>query len=194
MKSKKPVGCWVVAGLSVALLVALVAGTIYGMMRMVEKGTQRLEQAKEAEASEAEPEKLEIPVDAAGELPDGQPWELSLESYLRFLNDSTLTSLARDAFEESAKGAQVEWRMQMVDVSESPQSLVAGMMVDYLRLPDEGQPRTTVHWAIPVLFDVAERAKLVKVSRGDWVHFRGTLQYRDHKWVVESARLVSDDE
>lgn len=193
MKVKRPVGCWVVAAVTVAAVVFMIAGIIYGLVRLAEKGGE----AKAVKMEEIEEGPMVIVGDASGDLPEGDPPPLSIREYLEFSHDRTLTTLATNAFEEAADGAFVDWTMRLIDVSETGGTLEAGMFFDYLLAPNEEAPddaRESMTLNVRVLLDPSSRGAMLKRSRGDKVRFQGNLRLgKGTELVVEDARVIVDD-
>ncbi|GAA5483311.1 hypothetical protein [Haloferula sargassicola] len=190
MKSNKPVGCWVVAVASVGIVIFMVAGIIYGLVRLTEGSGSRAKETHE----KAEQGPMVITADESGDLPRGERPHISIREYLGFTHDRTLTTLAREEFEELADGALIDWTMKLADVNETGGQLQAGMYCDYLLEPkglENGAGRERMTLAARVLLSPEDRDVMLKTSRGDAVRFQGTLRLGQEEGVlVEDARLV----
>ena len=194
MKSKKPVGCWIVAGVLVLVVIGMISGTIYGLTKLAEKKLEDRAETKPAgELIEEQP--LVIKAGRSGELPTGDEPMISIREYLEFSHDRTMTTLTRNAFLEVADGARVDWKMTLIDVNQLDEVLQAGMYVDYLlEGSTEGAPKERKSLAARVLFDPASRGPLLEMARGQRVRFQGILRplNGNASVEVEDARVITE--
>jgi hypothetical protein len=198
-------GCWIAGAVAALVLVAAAAAvlTVLGFIgrkakdvaaearERVELARQQAEEEERRWSGEMDDGALLLKEDKWPRLePLAEGEVLTLERYLTSIKDRKATRFAREAFEESARGARVSWEVEVDDVEQDNEAIVGAFAKRYWIELADGLGSQSGQLEVLARFEESSRDDLAALRKGDVVVVSGILEGVGETAVIGGARVV----
>lgn len=204
MSDRKRSGCVVAAVVGLLAVAGIVALFLVFSFKAARAGKrealeymERLEERAELRAAEEKGKSVAAIELREGELADYSGYKLfaplSPEVFLSWRLDQGATTLAKEAFVQTAEGAQVSWELQAGDLRTEGDKIVGVFYLPYVFSDRKGTSRQAGVESIECRFAPESKESLLVIRRDRPARIAGRLSLAGGNLVIKDARLATED-
>ncbi|MEM7011150.1 MAG: hypothetical protein AAF585_06670 [Verrucomicrobiota bacterium] len=122
--------------------------------------------------------------------PDEVGDSLSPDQFIAIMSSNETTTLARETFIEAGNGMEVDWKLQVKDITEENDGQLQGRFeLDYWFISRERNRHDSYQYRVYALFKPEAHSELLSLKSGDVVNVKGRIEFDTQSVRIVDAKL-----